>query len=96
MKSIKGAKGKSIKEGEQKRNDDISLIDEDDDMGSSFLQYWCGVNCILIINYNVLTSFGSAMCEKQIIVPNNAILYCSERYKVYCFIFLCEHWLILK
>lgn len=51
--SLKGNKAKSLCQEEE------IVVDEEDDMGSSFLQY-------------------CAMCEKQIVVPNNSILYCSE------------------
>ncbi|MCJ1470604.1 hypothetical protein MMC07_009250 [Pseudocyphellaria aurata] len=51
--SLKGNKAKTLGREED------TVVDEEDDMGSSFLQY-------------------CAMCEKQIVVPNNSILYCSE------------------
>lgn len=40
MKGIKGAKGRSVKGTERKGKDGESLVDEEDNMGSSFLQYW--------------------------------------------------------
>ncbi|KAK3171052.1 hypothetical protein OEA41_003136 [Lepraria neglecta] len=42
-----------------KEEDEEIFEDDNDDMGSSFLQF-------------------CAMCEKQIVVPNSSILYCSE------------------
>ncbi|MCJ1248027.1 hypothetical protein MMC30_005242 [Trapelia coarctata] len=46
--------------------DSVAVGDDDDDMATSFLQYW-------------YAGTPPAMCEKQILVPNNSILYCSER-----------------
>lgn len=51
---------------------------EDDDMGTTFLQYWF-VLVLSPLRDQVFTSYSSAMCEKQILVPNSSILYCSER-----------------
>lgn len=72
----KGTKAKSFPASE-----------EDDSMGSSFLQFWY-VLPTLFTAIRLKTppppiadvKSISAMCEKQIVVPNNSILYCSERY----------------
>ncbi|KAL2052432.1 hypothetical protein ABVK25_007304 [Lepraria finkii] len=53
--TIKGAKATKRDKGE----DEEIFEDDNEDMGSSFLQF-------------------CAMCEKQIVVPNSLILYCSE------------------
>lgn len=62
------------------RNGEEIVMDEDD-MGSSFLQYWL-VQFVLygLLVHLVLIGLHSAMCERQIVVPNNSILYCSEKY----------------
>ena len=40
VKGTKGPKGKPAKEDRIQRKSENSIVDEDDDMGSSFLQYW--------------------------------------------------------
>lgn len=78
--TIKPAKGnKHLKDDDD--NDTFQEDDDDDDMASSFLQFW-----FVAANTSHLTSYPtaadwvhSAMCEKQIVVPNSSILYCSER-----------------
>lgn len=64
-----------------KEEDLEDLEDQDDDgMASSFLQFW------YISKFQ--TSFlprsnptRSGHCEKQIVVPNASILYCSEKWE---------------
>ena len=51
--------------------------DDDDDMAMSFLQYWYASPSLVNMPS---ANCCSAFCEKQIVVPNNSILYCSERY----------------
>lgn len=90
--AVKGNKSKIKLEKESGRGQAINEIDEGDasfgegdqeEMGTTFLQYW-------YIHYLLRPKMGdgfllltmiviSAMCEKQIVVPNNSILYCSER-----------------
>ena len=41
----------------------------------------CSTSCSRAC-HNTLTLCCSTVCEKQIIVPSNSVLYCSERYDV--------------
>jgi len=73
--TIKGAKA-----SKHAKEDQVEIFDfDDDDMGNTFLQYWCVIVVTPQLN-QPLTPYSSAMCEKQILVPSSSILYCSERY----------------
>lgn len=68
----------------------VPAPEEDDSMGSSFLQFWYVLSVRFTTIYHkkppppsspiANIESNSAMCEKQIVVPNNSILYCSEKY----------------
>ena len=81
----KGAARVSLKAHTRKssKEEDEALASEreeedDNNMASTFLQYWCVSLLFLNIHTHLLIRH-SAMCEKQIVVPNSSILFCSER-----------------
>lgn len=84
-----GNKSKAKPEKEKERGKQKKDVEEEDEglaegdkeaMGTSFLQYWYPCRDTAGWGALSLTSeLDSAMCEKQIVVPNNSILYCSER-----------------
>lgn len=72
-------RAKASKYAKEEEEEEAEVFDfEDDDMGTTFLQYWF-VLVLSPLRDQVFTSYSSAMCEKQILVPNSSILYCSER-----------------
>ena len=55
--------------------------EDDESMAVSFLNYWYAIDVCKALSTNaILIQPCSAVCEKQIIVPSNAVLYCSQRY----------------
>ena len=66
---------KSVKEEEE---EEIFDFDDGDDMTTSFLQYWYVTLPVYHVRRTGTDNFPSAICEKQILVPNSSILYCSE------------------
>lgn len=72
--ALKGSKAKASKTEEE----GAFTFEDDDDMVSSFLQFWYAPT--MRLNYQGwLIEPNSAMCEKQMVIPNNSFLYCSER-----------------
>lgn len=60
---------------------DFDSEDDEESMAVSFLNYWYVVVTINSFCLScILTLYRSTVCEKQIIVPSNTVLYCSERY----------------
>ncbi|KAL8928711.1 MAG: hypothetical protein Q9172_000774 [Xanthocarpia lactea] len=53
--------------------------DDDDDMATSFLQFW--YNLINTGTWLSRLTHDSVTCDRQILVPKNSLLYCSERCK---------------
>lgn len=79
--SFKG-NGKVKQAGDRpKDNDSEILIDDedDDDMAISFPQFWSVELWRGTISHQKLTD-NSTTCDRQILVPKNSLLYCSERY----------------
>ncbi|KAI4246023.1 MAG: hypothetical protein L6R40_002239 [Gallowayella cf. fulva] len=74
----KGKQGKAKPKEQEEEAIDNDDGDEDD-MAISFLQFWYGIDWIET-KLGGLTG-GSVTCDQQILVPNNSLLYCSERCK---------------
>ena len=75
--TIKAAKSsRKVKEEEEEVFD---YDNDDDDMATSFLQFWYSSGSQSMFVSLPAYRNDSAMCEKQIVVPNASILYCSER-----------------
>lgn len=59
---------------------------DEDAMAASFLQYWYASRPHTLFSFSFLDLHvnhpDSATCEKQIAVPSNSILYCSEGYAI--------------
>ena len=56
-------------------------FEDEDSMATSFLQFWYASPLFAPIGSSLTdVTSNSTTCEKQIIVPNNSVLYCSERY----------------
>ena len=67
----------SHKAGKEERDEEVSIESEDDDMGTTFLQYW-SVQDVYPKNIQRDSSSHSAICDRQMIVPHSAQLYCSD------------------
>ena len=52
--------------------------EEEDLMATSFLQFWYDSSMQISLAHSL--TCRSTTCEKQIIVPCNSVLYCSQRY----------------
>ncbi|KAI4133369.1 MAG: hypothetical protein LQ338_000269 [Usnochroma carphineum] len=78
--TVKGS-GKVKQTTDKVKEEDPEILvaeDEDDDMTTGFLQFWCGYVAADALAQMLMSS--STTCDRQILVPKDSLLYCSERY----------------